>query len=604
MSENKNGSGANELGFDPDALREKYRIERDRRMRPEGEHQYVEVKGKYQSFMDEDPFAPELDEREPITGEVEVIIIGGGWGGMIAAARLNEAGINDVRIIDAGSDFGGTWYWNRYPGCQCDIESYCYLPLLEETGYIPKEKYSYAPEIFEHAQRIGTHYGLYENAIFQTRVEELRWDESINRWQVKTNRGDQIKARFVITSPGSVSRPKLPGMPGLDDFEGKMFHTCRWDFDYTGGDNAGNLTKLAGKRVAVIGTGATGVQCIPHVGAAAEHLYVVQRTPSSVGVRGNKPTDPEWAKSLTPGWQKRRQDNFDDIVAGRPVEEDLVNDSWTEMFQALSWVVDTGREDGVGADAGEIADFVQMNRIRDRVAGIVKDPETAEALKPYYRQFCKRPTFNDDFLPTFNRPNVTLVDTSDSQGVEKISAKGFVANGKEYEVDCIIFATGFESSTSYKRRIGVEIFGEGGQSLYDYWGDGQRTLHGHSVHGFPNWFFVGLSQVGPSFNFAIPLDSLSTQIAYIIKNVKERGGETVQPTVEGEAAWVDIIRSTPSTSEEFLESCTPGYYNNEGKFRETSSAYFDDFYAPGCTAFENVLQEWRAEGTLDGIKIS
>ncbi len=324
------------LDFDPDALREKYRQERDKRVRPDGEAQYIEVSGLFAHYFEDDPYAASDFSRAPITEELEIAVIGGGFSGLLAGARLREAGLDDFRIIEAGGDFGGTWYWNRYPGAQCDIESYCYLPLLEELGYVPKEKYSYAREIYEHSQRVGHAYKLYDRALFQTRVNDLRWDEGLQRWRIGTNRGDDIKARFVITALGPANRAKLPGIPGIETFQGHSFHTSRWDYDYTGGDTTGGLTKLADKRVAIIGTGATAIQCVPFLGQYAQRLYVFQRTPSSVDRRGNAPTDPDWAKTLEPGWQRARRHNFADIVEGRPFEVDLVNDGWTDIFRSLA----------------------------------------------------------------------------------------------------------------------------------------------------------------------------------------------------------------------------------------------------------------------------
>jgi cyclohexanone monooxygenase len=597
-----------ELGFDPDALRDKYRAERDKRLRADGEAQYIELAGQYARFAEEDPYADPNFTRAPLTDEVEVVIIGGGFAGLIAATRMREAGLNDIRIIEAGGDFGGTWYWNRYPGAQCDIESYCYLPLLEETNYIPKEKYSYAPEIFAHSQRIAKTYGLYDIACFQTRVNELRWDEDSKRWTVSTNRDDAIKARFVVLATGPANRPKMPGIPGLDTFAGHTFHTSRWDYDYTGGDTNGGLSKLADKRVAIIGTGATAIQCVPHVGASAKQLYVFQRTPSSVDFRGNKPTDPEWAKTLKPGWQRERQENFNDVVTGQPFEVDLVNDAWTDIFRNLQSLFPVGAKSELSpeeaARLGELADFNKMNQVRARVDATVEDEGLAEKLKPWYRQFCKRPTFNDHYLPTFNRANVTLVDTSECKGVERITPKGVVANGVEYEVDCIIFATGFEISTAFKRRIGFEIYGQGGQSLYDYWSGGMRTLHGHSSHGFPNWFFVGASQNGVSVNFSSMIGEQARHIAYIINEARSRGALSVQPTIGAEAAWVETIRSLAGSNNSFLESCTPGYYNNEGKFDESAGKFGGDIYAPGANAFNAVLARWRENGNLEGLELS
>jgi cyclohexanone monooxygenase len=597
-----------ELDFDPDALREKYKRERDKRVRPDGEAQYLELSGRFAHYAEDDPYADPSFTRAPLGDEVEVAIIGGGFSGLLAAARLKEAGVDEFRIIEAGADFGGTWYWNRYPGAQCDIESYCYLPLLEELGYTPKEKYSYVGEIFEHSQRIGREYGLYGRTCFQTRVQSLDWDEGLKRWHIRTNRGDDMKARFVIMALGAASRAKLPGIPGIETFEGHSFHTSRWDYAYTGGDTTGGLTKLADKRVAIIGTGATAIQCVPFVGQHAKHLYVFQRTPSSVDLRGNKPTDYDWAKTLQPGWQRARRRNFADIVEGRPFEEDLVNDGWTDIFRSLAAgfplaQMRAGKVDMKEvARLAELADFKKMNRVRARVDEHVTDLATAEALKPWYRQFCKRPTFNDEYLPTFNRPNVTLVDVSDAQGVERITSTGVVANGVEYPVDCIIYASGFEISTAFRRRIGFEITGRGGQSLFDYYKDGFRTLHGHSSRGFPNWFYIGIGQNGLSVNMTAMFDDQAQHIAYIIKETKARGAVTVQPTHEAEEAWVELIRSVAVLNRDFQNACTPGYYNNESG--ERSGGLNGQTYTPGINKFNALLAEWRARGDLDGLELS
>ena len=594
------------LDFDPDALREKYTKERDKRIRTDGNAQYVEVTGKFAHYLDDPYVKPET--REPLKADVNAVVIGGGFGGLLAGARFHEAGIEDVHIIESGGDFGGTWYWNRYPGAQCDIESYCYLPLVEELGYMPKEKYSFAPEIYEHSRRIAEHYHLYDNALFQTRVSELRWDEEAARWIVSTDRGDVIRARFVVMATGPLNRPKLPAIPGIDEFEGHTFHTSRWDYDYTGGDHSGGLTKLADKRVAVIGTGATAIQCVPFVGAHAKQLYVFQRTPSSVDVRGNKPTDPEWAKTLKPGWQRERRENFNNLVIGVPVEEDLVADGWTDIFRNLGIAAKKNRAAELtrrqGAMLMEIADYQKMNGVRARVDQTVADPSTAEALKPWYRQFCKRPTFNDDYLPTFNRPNVKLINTSDNQGVERITKTGIVANGVEYPVDCIIFATGFEVGTAWTRRAGYEVIGMNDVTLTDYWADGMKTYHGFSSHGFPNCFILGQSQNGASVNLTSVLDDQAQHIGYIIKQVMDRGLRYSHPTKEAETEWVAEIKRLAVVAARFLANCTPGYYNNEGHFGEGVAGGFGaNAYAPGINAFNDLMKKWREKGDLEGLEL-
>jgi cyclohexanone monooxygenase len=595
---------ADALGFDPDAVRERYRLEREKRLRDNGADQYYEMAGDFARFAEDDPYVEPGFTRDPLTAEIDIAIIGGGFSGLLAAARLTEQGVTDFRIIEAGGDFGGTWYWNRYPGAQCDTEAYCYLPLLEELGYMPTEKYAYVSEIFEHSQRIGKHYDLYERAIFQTRVQSVDWDESIGRWRVTTNRGDDVRARFVIMALGTTTRAKLPGIPGIAEFEGHSFHTSRWDYGYTGGDTTGGMTNLADKKVAVIGTGATAIQCVPRVAEYAGHLYVFQRTPSTVDWRRNRPTDPEWAASLEPGWQRKRRENFTVQAAGRPVEEDLIDDGWTRIFRAISAPKGENRpktkEDR--ERVVELADMAKMEELRHRVDEIVTDPATAEALKPWYRVMCKRPTFNDEFLPCFNRPNVTLVDVSGAKGVERITPKGVVANGREYEVDCIIYASGFEISAEFRRRLGMEVNGRDGLSLFEHWSDGLKTLHGFTTRGFPNWFYIGVSQNAFDLNMTSMFDDQARHVAHVIAETLRRGARTVEPTEEAVKDWVDLLSSFHVGGAGFLEACTPGYYNNEGQPRGGSG--FFGAYTPGPAAFNRLLEDWRATGDLPGLELA
>jgi cyclohexanone monooxygenase len=591
-----------DLTFDPDALREKYRQERTKRLRPDGNAQYVEVKDQFAHYV-EDPYVESGFTREPKTDEVDVVVIGGGFGGLLAGARLREAGVRSIRIIERGGDFGGTWYWNRYPGAMCDVESYIYMPLLEELDYVPTEKYVHAPEILAHSRAIGERYDLYTDACFRTEVTELRWDDLDARWVVSTNRDDRIRARFVCMPTGPLNRPKLPGIAGIESFKGHSFHTSRWDYGYTGGDTDGNLTGLHGKRVGIIGTGATAVQCIPHLGEAAEHLYVFQRTPSSIDVRANRPTDPEWAASLGPGWHKHRMDNFNILVSGGFQDEDLVSDGWTDIIRNLLIMVRT--PDGVALDVEglmktmELADFKKMEQIRGRVEEIVEDPSVAESLKPFYRQFCKRPCFHDEYLQTYNRPNVTLVDT-DGKGVERITERGVVADGVEYEVDCLIYATGFEVGTAYTRRAGFEVHGRNGVTLSQKWSNGVRTMHGMHSHGFPNCFIMGPQQSGFTVNFPHMLDEQSRHIAYIVKHALDNNVQSLDVTEEAEQEWVDNVLSSARMGREFLESCTPGYYNNEGMVSEL--AVQNGFYGGGSIAFFQILANWRDEGSLRGLE--
>jgi cyclohexanone monooxygenase len=574
------------LAFDPDALREKYREERDRRLRADANDQYIEVAGRFAHYLD-DPYVERV-ERPPLHDTVDVAVIGGGFGGLLAGARLREAGVESLRVIEKGGDFGGTWYWNRYPGAACDVESYIYLPLLEEVGYLPKEKYSKAAEILEHSRAIGRHFDLYRDACFQTEVTELRWDDRDARWVISTNRGDAMRARFVVMANGPLHRPKLPGIPGIESFQGHTFHTSRWDYAYTGGDSTGGLTGLADKRVGIIGTGATAVQCVPHLGEAAKELYVFQRTPSSIDVRDNRPTDPEWASSLEPGWQRRRMENFNNLVSGVFEPEDLVNDGWTDIIGKLLIMMRKGAI-AAGTDpaeAVELADFEKMESIRSRVETIVNDPNTAEALKPYYRQFCKRPCFHDEYL----------------RGVERITERGIVANGVEYELDCIIFATGFEVGTDYTRRSGYELYGRDGISLTEKWADGASTLHGMHSRGFPNCFIFSNVQSGFTVNFPHMIDEQARHCAYILEHAFANDVRVVEASDAAEQAWVDTIVRLAVNNQKFLEACTPGYYNNEGKPGDRSVR--NGSYGNGAIEFIKVLDAWRAAGTLDGLELT
>ena len=612
MSTIKGPLSPESLGFDPEQLTERYRVEREKRIRDDAESQFVEITNDSpyaNRYLIDDPYAEPI-ERDPISDERDVIIIGGGWVGMMTAARLKQAGIDDVRIVDSAADFGGTWYWNRYPGAQCDIESYSYLPLLEETGYVPKLRFSFAPEIYEHAQRIGKHFDLYKDAVFQTWVSDLRWLEDESRWLVSTNHGDEMKARFVCMGTGPANRPRLPGIPGVDDFKGHSFHTCRWDYDYTGGGPEGNLDKLADKTVAIIGTGATAVQCVPALGESAKKLYVIQRTPSSVDQRNNAETDPKWAANLKAGWQSERQKRFGDAILGLANHPEFEDDGWTRMTRNVQslFAEAEGLPPGELKNMVQLADFKTMEQIRNRVDETVDDPELADKLKAFYNQFCKRPTFNDGYLETFNRPNVELIDVSEAKGLDRISDKGFVANGQEYEVDCIVYASGFEITSSYQRRIGIPIHGIGGESLYEHWGEGQRTMHGLMSRGFPNLFLCGglfVFQLGA--NYAFGVDVQAEHVAYTISKLEQRKVEAANVSADAEQAWIDDQLSSEAAQVNLVlggsaESCTPGYYNQEGS-RERYRNVRLETYGKGLGAYRRVLRDWRESDDLAGLEL-
>ena len=589
--------------IDKKALLAKYIAERDKRLRPDGNAQYLQLEGQFADYLD-DPYMPVV-ARTPKTDHVTFAFVGGGFAGLVTCARLVEAGVSDVRIIEKGGDFGGTWYWNRYPGAQCDTASMVYMPLLEETGHVPTEKYAHAPEILAQCRRIGEKYGLYDNALFHTEVKSLTWEAAGSRWIIETSRGDRFTADFIGLGTGPLHVPKLPGIPGIETFAGKAFHTSRWDYEYTGGDPKGApLDRLADKRVAIIGTGATAVQVVPHLAGACKQLYVVQRTPSSVDVRANAPLDPAWfAEVATPGWQQRWLENFTDNQAGGNAREDLVQDGWTDLARRIREKIivlpPAERTPANMLAAYEDADFEKMEEIRARAEAVVKDKETAQKLKAWYRQLCKRPCFHDEYLQAFNTPGVTLVDT-DGKGVERITERGFVVAGHEYEVDCIIYASGFEVGTAYERRAGFDLVGRNGRKLSEAWAEGMQSLHGIHVHDFPNAFFVQPTQ-GANLISNIPhnLTEAGRTIAQVISHARNTGAREVEVTRQAQDAWVALLLKGMGRMIGSPD-CTPGYYNNEGQ-DPGPAARLNVGYPAGASAYFRYLAGWREAGRYEGL---
>jgi cation diffusion facilitator CzcD-associated flavoprotein CzcO len=588
---------------DKGALRRKYLEERAKRLRPDGNDQYLQLKGRLAHYLG-DPYTP-LMARPPCTDHVTFAFIGGGFAGLVTGARLVEAGIRDVRIVEKGGDFGGTWYWNRYPGAQCDTASMVYMPLLEETGHMPSEKYAHGPEILAHCQRIGRRYDLYERALFHTEVQDIAWDAARSLWLIRTDRGDAFTAQFVGLGTGPLHVPKLPGIAGIESFGGHSFHTSRWDYGYTGGNSSGApLAKLADKRVAIIGTGATAVQCVPHLSRACGSLWVFQRTPSSVDMRANATIDPAWfANVATHGWQQRWLENFTANQAGGTATEDLVQDGWTDLSRRIRAKVmnlPPGQRTAQNMLAAfEDSDDEKMEEIRARADAIVTDRETAQKLKAWYRQLCKRPCFHDEYLQAFNALNTKLVDT-DGRGVERISECGVVVAGVEYSVDCIIYASGFEVGTEYKRRAGFDLTGREGLRLSERWAQGMRTKHGIHVHGFPNAFIVQPTQ-GANLISNVPhnLTEAGRTIATIVRHALDVHAREVEVTTAAEDAWVALLLSGGGMMIGSRD-CTPGYYNNEGQ-DPGPRGKLNVGYPAGSYAYFRYLDEWRTSGRFEGL---
>jgi cation diffusion facilitator CzcD-associated flavoprotein CzcO len=583
-----------------DEVRRIYANERARRLRDEGNAQYEKIDPSL------DPWAEPV-ERSPLRDQVDVAVIGAGLSGLVAAVELRRAGIERIRLIDRAGDVGGTWYWNRYPAAQCDVESYIYMPLLEEMGYIPTMKYVYQPEILAHCQALARSFDLYRDACFQTGVQQLTWDDVDGLWSISTDRGDAMRARYVVIAGGILQLPKFPAIPGLSDFRGKVFHSSRWDYSYTGGHpgrDGGGLPNLRDKAVGVIGTGATGLQIATPLADAARHLYVFQRTPTAVLPRNNMPTDPEWLKTLKPGWQAERMEFFHRRGSGILGEQDLVEDEWTRVvapvLAAHQAALFGGPEERAQA---ELVDMEAMDAVRQRVTATVRDPKTAAALMPFYVMPCKRPSFHDEFLETFNRPNVTLVDTA-GQGPEKITGTGVVVAGQEYEVDCLILATGFFSASGIVASWEVEIVGRDGMPLSEYWGMGMRTFHGVHVHNFPNLFIDSVIQTAGTINFTSNVVELAQYIAYVIGEAQARKCARVEPTTEAEDAWVEeLTAAEPDSHVEFYQACTPGFYNNEGHL-ENVGRLGPSFLLGRSVEFYEAIRKWREQGTFEGLQLT
>jgi|TARA_B110000971_G_scaffold194132_1_gene207601 cation diffusion facilitator CzcD-associated flavoprotein CzcO len=535
-----------------DQIKDKFREERDLRLdyRPPGTDQFTsEFSGDLAKYA-VDPYAKDVPSREPISDEVEVLFIGGGFSALLTSARLREGGIESIRIVERGSDVGGTWYWNRYPGAACDVVSYDYLPLLDELDYVPVDHYSRGPEIFSHCQAIAHKYNLYDLAVFNTTVTETRWEETDQLWHVKTDQGDVMRAQYVICANGTLAKPKLSAIAGMEGFAGHAFHTSRWDYDYTGE----NLEHLKDKVVGIIGTGASAVQIVPELAKVAKEVFVFQRTPSSIDIRDDWPTDPNWARKLEPGWQSKRR---------------------SKVLAAVENSLEKRAAKGASSPEEKLkkqenANIDYMMRIHRRIDEIVNDPVTADSLKPWYMFMCKRPCFHNEYLPSFNLPNVHLIDTN-GQGITEISAKGPVFESKEYELDLLIYATGFEVQQT---GIYNDIVGEGGINLQDKYADGIRTLLGIHTAGFPNLFIMGGYQASFQFNLTEMLQTQGDHIAACIDYVRANGHHALDVSDEAEEWWVQkVIEHRGKTNRS--EDCTPGYYNFEGNEQRRQDGNFN-----------------------------
>ncbi|MGQ0831536.1 MAG: flavin-containing monooxygenase [Microthrixaceae bacterium] len=599
----RDGEGG--TGFDPDAVHAKYLAERDKRLVPGRADIRDLTRDEHFARFREDPFTPRI-EREPLDGDVDVVIVGGGIAGVLAGANLRKAGVDRIRIIDQAGGIGGTWYWNRYPGVMCDVESYIYMPMLEELGYIPKDRYASGEEIRLHLEAIADRYDLVRDALFHTDVTRAAWDDDAARWRIETNRGDEITCRYYVLAVGILNLMKLPAIPGMEQFAGHSFHTARWDYEYTGGHPGAPLTKLGDKVVALIGTGATGIQCLPPLASAAKQVYVFQRTPSAVGERGNRPTEPDFAADLPPGWQQARMDNFETVMLGRPVDVDLIDDGWTHHYAAVQH---PPRHKGMSIEdymrGAEEIDFGIMEEHRRRVDQLVADHEAAEILKPYYRYLCKRPCFHDEFLQAFNNPNVTLVDCP--SGMDHISERGPVVGGQQYDVDCIVYGTGFEAElTPLFRRTGHDIVGRGGIRLADKWAEGAASLFGMMSRGFPNLFVMPApgQQAVVTVNYTHLAVLGAEFVGRAVGLLDKQGVRVFDVAAEAEEAWTQKIVDSFVDASVVMSACTPSRINLEGHPEAMNPR--NGNYGRGrgdYFAYRDLLEQWLADGECEGLEL-
>ncbi len=527
-----------------------------------GAADYMAMEGEFSRYL-EDVYSEPPVEREALTDTCDVLVIGAGFGGLLLWAKLQKAGFTDVRYCEKGGDVGGTWYWNRYPGIACDVESYSYLPLLEETGYFPSMKFASGFEILEYCQLLAERYGFYDRCLFHTTVERTDWDESAQCWIVQTDRGDRMRARVVVLANGILTTPKLARIEGMSSFQGESFHTSRWNYH----------VDLAGKRVGIIGTGATAVQVIPELAKVVSELVVFQRTPSTIDVRDQRATQPEEIEAWKhePGWNLARRSRLAKISSGRTAlqgNDDFLAGKVADYKERKTYDRVLSPQEMVAAQLD--TNFRIMEQIRARVDAIVKDPRTAASLKPWYPYGCKRPTFHDEFLPTFNLPHVKLVDTA-PRGVQRITERGVVHDGIEYPLDVLIYATGFQWMATASFNM---ITGRDGRSLRQKWqDDGVRTFLGIHSQGFPNLLIMsGPQGGGGQFNFIMGLESHTDYVVWMLTEMRARGAAVVDIDQAPEDAYAQHCREADLMSAP-LRDCL-SYYNGEGNAEPGSLAYY------------------------------
>lgn len=493
--------------------------------------------------------------------EIDAVIVGAGFAGLYMLHRLRSLGF-DARVIEAGGGVGGTWYWNRYPGARCDIESMEYSYQFSDElqqDWEWSERYASQPEIMRYANHVADRFDLRKDIAFDTRVVEARLDEAASRWVIRTDLGETIAAKFCIMATGCLSTVNVPDIRGQDQFAGATYHTGQWPHE--GVD-------FTGKRVGVIGTGSSAVQSIPMIAEQAAHLYVFQRTPTYSVPAYNGPLNPELTQQIKTNYRTFREENKQ-MPLGLRVEEssgsvlDLKPDERARVLETR-W-----KKGGLPFLYG-LPDFIFNQHandavaefLRDKIRETVKDPAVAEKLSPYDVAGCRRLCLNTDYFETFNRSNVTLVDIK-SAPIKELTEQGLRTSTQAYALDCLVFATGFDAMTGALNRI--KIAGKSGLLLSEKWKTGPRTYLGLAMVGFPNLFIIaGPGSPSVLSNMLPSIEQHVEWIADCINYADQHQVRTIEPSEDAQDQWVAHVNEVadatlfPTCNSWYLGANLPG----------------------------------------------
>lgn len=503
---------------------------------------------------------------EDASGVLDAVVVGAGFSGMFAIYKLRELGFS-VRAFERGSGVGGTWYWNRYPGARCDAPSlqysYQFSEALQQEWHWT-EKYAAQPEILDYCNHVAERFALRDHITFNTTVSSIHYDENAALWQLSTAQGEQFKARFCVMATGCLSTTNLPNIPGIEDFRGESYHTGQWP-------KAG--VDLSGKRVGIIGTGSTGIQVITTIAEQVDQLFVFQRTPQFSTPARNEPTDPDYEAAIKSDYPNFRARNYRkplaidiDLDPKGPKTFELNGEQRRQVFEQ-KW------QEGGMSLALAFRDLT-LNReaneavsafIREKIDEIVEDKDVAALLKPPHIYGCKRPCIDTGYFEVYNRDNVHLIDAS-QHGIDKITADGVVVNGEEHQVDCLIFATGFDAIIGTLNRI--DIRGLNHRELKDKWEEGPRNYLGLVSNGFPNMFFVsGPGSPSVLTNMVATSEKQINWIGDCMAYMRDNNIDVIDASKDAEQQWLlEVQRAAERT---LWGACNNWYYgaNIPGKPR-------------------------------------